>query len=132
MVTVRDVMTPAPHTIGATQTIAEAARRMRELHVRHLPVLDGGQLVGLLSDRDVRLVETLAERDDVRVDEVMSAEPFAVEASTPLTEVVSTMVRRKLGSAVVRERSEIVGIFTTTDALALLERHLGAHTPAAF
>jgi CBS domain-containing protein len=124
MKTVRELMSACPHTIGADQPVAEAAKRMRLAHVRHLPVLEGGELVGLLSDRDVRLVESLDRQQLVRVAEAMSTEPYVVDADEPLRAVVATMAARKLGSAIVRDKHEVVGIFTTTDALHLLVRHL--------
>jgi acetoin utilization protein AcuB len=124
MATVRSLMTPAPHTIGADQTVGEATRRMRQAHVRHLPVLAGGHLVGLVSERDARLAETLAESSTTRVGDVMSPEPYAVGPDEELAPVVSSMASRKLGSAVVVEDGHVVGIFTTTDALHLLLRHL--------
>jgi acetoin utilization protein AcuB len=124
MTTVRALMTPAPHTIGIRQTIEEATRRMRQAHIRHLPVLAGGRLVGMLSDRDARLVEALDVPERVRVEEVMSPDPFAVAPEDDLKRVVEIMVDRKLGSAVVLEEERVVGIFTTTDALQSLLRHL--------
>jgi acetoin utilization protein AcuB len=124
MATVRALMTPAPHTIGSQQTIGEAARRMRDAHVRHLPVLTGGHLVGLVSERDARLVETLSKTETVLVGEVMSPEPYAVAPDDDLARVVEVMATRKLGSAVVLEDDRVIGIFTTTDALHLLLRHL--------
>lgn len=124
MATVRQLMSPAPHTIGADQPIEEAVHRMRTAHVRHLPVLAGAHLVGLLSDRDVRLVETFATREHLTVSDVMSPEPFVVGADADLKDVVKTMAERKLGSAVAVEDGKVVGIFTTTDALHLLLQHL--------
>ena len=54
----------------------------------------------------------------------MTPEPFIVEAGADLKQVVETMATRKLGSAIVVEGSKVFGIFTTTDALHLLLRHL--------
>jgi len=124
MASARDLMTPSPHTIGASQTVAEAARRMRQAHVRHMPVLEGAQLVGILSERDARLVDAVAGDKNCLVSEVMTPEPFVVQAGADLKEVVETMATRKLGSAIVVEGTQVVGIFTTTDALHLLLRHL--------
>jgi acetoin utilization protein AcuB len=54
-------MTTTPHTIGVEQTLAKADKVMHELRVRHLPVLSGGKLIGILTDRDVKLVESLRD-----------------------------------------------------------------------
>ena len=120
MAKVRELMSPSPHTIGADQPIAEASKRMRLAQIRHLPVLEGAQLVGLLSDRDVRLVEMLDRQQLVRVGEAMSAEPYVVGVDDDLTGVVATMAARKLGSAIVVDHGKVVGIFST------IGRHGGA------
>ncbi len=126
MSTIRDHMTPNPHTIGADQSVEEALQRMRKFRIRHLPVLRGGELVGILSDRDVRLIEGFASagQQDIMVAEAMSPEAFATDADADLGDVVSRMASQRLGSAVVMERGQVVGIFTTTDALSLLARRL--------
>ena len=114
-------MTPHPYTIGAEQPIAAAAERMREHGIRHLPVLHGGRLVGMLSDRDVRLVEVVAEAEHVRVEDAMSPEPRCVRADAPLRTVLIDMHEHKLGSVVVTDDNDrIQGIFTATDAIRLL------------
>jgi acetoin utilization protein AcuB len=99
---------------------------MRKFEIRHLPVLHGGKLIGLLSLRDLHLVETLPNVDPelVRVEEAMTQDVYAVEPKTPLKQVVSEMAARKLGSAVVVEGSKVVGVFTTVDALDLLAERL--------
>ena len=56
-------MTPSPLTIGRDQTLATAHDLMRKHDIRHLPVLDGGVLVGIVTDRDLHLVESLAGTD---------------------------------------------------------------------
>lgn len=97
---------------------------MREHRIRHLPVLDGGVLVGILSERDLHLVESVAGTDPktTLVEEAMTPEPFAVEVDATLHGVVEQMVAHKYGCAVVTERGHVAGIFTTIDALrALLE-----------
>lgn len=124
MPTIREHMTTSPHTIGDEQPIHDAIRKMRLLHVRHLPVLHGGRLVGILSDRDLRLVESARGAEELTVGEAMSTEVFSVAADEELGSVVARMAAEKIGSAVVLARNEVVGIFTTTDALGLLSRLL--------
>lgn len=119
---VRDYMSANPHTIGQEQSLATAHRMMRENHVRHLPVLQGGVLVGLLSQRDLYLVETLKDVDpaDVTVAEAMTEAPMTVAPTDSLQAVVEEMSEKKYGSAVVMEAGKVVGIFTTIDALKAL------------
>jgi len=115
---VQKYMTTSPHTIGEDQPMAVAHRMMREHKIRHLPVLRGAKIVGLVSDRDLHMVETLKDVDPrtVLVSEAMSQEPYVVSPDAALDEVVSTMARGKLGSAVVTQHDKVVGIFTTVDA----------------
>jgi len=121
-VTVAEHMTAAPHSIGMDQSLDLAAERMSQLGVRHLPVLDGGQLVGLVSERDIALLRSVAPERAVElsVEEAMSAVPYCVEPATPLGDVARHMALRKLGSAVVAEHGRVLGVFTTTDALQVL------------
>jgi acetoin utilization protein AcuB len=115
---IQKYMTTQPHSIGEDQTMATAHRMMREHHFRHLPVLKGGKIVGVLSDRDLRLVETLRDVDpnQVRVEDAMTAKPYSVSPDAPLDEVVATMAEHKYGCAVVMQNDKLVGIFTTVDA----------------
>jgi acetoin utilization protein AcuB len=126
VLTIADRMTKTPHLIGAEQSMRAAHEVMRKFEIRHLPVLHGGKLIGLLSLRDLHLVETLPNVDPelVRVEEAMTQDVYAVEPKTPLKQVVGEMAARKLGSAVVVEGSKVVGVFTTVDALDLLAERL--------
>ena len=120
--TVRRFMTAGPHSISSQHTLADAHRLMRERGIRHLPVVDGGRLAGVVSQRDLYLLETLrgVELARERVEDAMSDEPYVVSPDAPLDEVAEAMATRRHGSALVVERTEIVGIFTSTDALRAL------------
>jgi acetoin utilization protein AcuB len=119
-------MTPTPFTIGPTQTLAAARQVMLDNGVRHLPVLDGGRLVGLLSERDLLLVESMPSVNpaSVRVEEAMAQDVFAVGPDEPVADVAGTMVDRKIGSTVVMDHERVVGVFTTVDALQALRELL--------
>ena len=114
---IQKFMTTSPHSIGADQTLSVAHEMMRAHAIRHLPVLSGGKLVGILSDRDLRLVESLkgVDPNTLSVDEAMAPTVYSVGPDTPLDEVVSTMATKKYGSAVVMQNNKVVGIFTTVD-----------------
>lgn len=115
---VQKYMTTLPHSIGLAQPMALAHDMMRRYHVRHLPVLEGGVLVGLVSDRDLHMIETLRDVDPkkVTVEEAMTSTVYAVAPDVSLDEVVATMASRKYGCAVVMQNAKLVGIFTTVDA----------------
>lgn len=115
-------MTTSPHTIGTDQTLELAHQIMREHNLRHLPVLEGGRLVGLISDRDLHLVETLRDVDprSVKVEEAMSQSVYAVEPDAPLDEVALELAEHKYGSAVVVQNHKVVGVLTTVDVCRAL------------
>jgi acetoin utilization protein AcuB len=119
-------MTRAPLILGADQTLAMAHRLMRAKRIRHLPVLRGGKLVGMLSQRDLVLIETLPDVDPatVPVEDAMTTEVFAVSPDASLASVVRKMGQRRLGSAIVMEGKRVVGLFTATDACRTLARLL--------
>lgn len=120
--TIVEVMTRAPHTIGRDQKLARAFAVMHQHSLRHLPVLDGGQLVGVLSQRDLYFVESLGGTDEIvdKVAEAMASDVYQVAPGELVADVARTMAKHKYGCAVVVDRGQVVGIFTATDALALL------------
>ena len=120
--TIQKYMTTSPHSIGIEQPLTVAHTMMQEHGIRHLPVLHGGKLLGMLTDRDLRLVESLVGVDpsEVKVEDAMSTVVYSVSPETPLDEVVSTMGEHKYGSAVVMQNMKVVGIFTTVDVCRTL------------
>jgi acetoin utilization protein AcuB len=116
---IADLMTSHPHTIGQEQTLAAAHLLMRTHRIRHLPVLEGGRLVGLLSLRDLYFVEALdgLRPDQILVADAMSPDPYTATPDELVTKVADDMAVHTHGAAVVVERGKVVGVFTTTDAL---------------
>jgi acetoin utilization protein AcuB len=110
-------MTSGPHSVGAEQTLEHAAGVMKKHDIRHLPVLHGGKLVGIVSDRDLRLIEALADVNPalMTVSDAMASTVYSVSPETPIHEVVSMMAAHKYGSAVVMKNGKVIGIFTTVD-----------------
>lgn len=116
-------MTPCPQTIEREATMAEARAQMRRLGIRHLPVLDHGQLVGVVSERDLSFAERFVDARDTSVGDVMTTDPFMAVPYAPLADVAETMAQKKYGAAIVIDRGNVVGMFTATDALrAIAER----------
>jgi acetoin utilization protein AcuB len=119
---VKKYMTPSPLSIAPDQTLERAHELMRTSRIRHLPVVRGGKLVGIVSERDLFLVETLRDVDPSRVpvEDAMSEHVYEVDADTGVDVVAEMLTEYKYGSAVVLERGELVGIFTTNDACRAL------------
>jgi acetoin utilization protein AcuB len=120
-------MTTQPHTIGPDQTLAKAETLMREFRVRHLPVLKGGKFVGILTDRDLKLVESFKDVDvnKITVEEAYTPDPYAVSPTASLDEVCSEMAAHKYSCVLVVDNKNLVGIFTWVDALNAMSELLG-------
>ena len=123
---IREVMTTDPCCIQRDEPLRNAHRLMRVRKIRHLPVLHDRQLVGLVSERDLFLLETVRSVDPEKepVEEAMTERPFAVPPDTEVRDVVDEMLAKRYGSALVVERGEVVGIFTRADALRALRNLL--------
>jgi len=108
--------------IGPKQPLAEAIRLMRLHEVRHLPVVTNGKLDGLISQRDIYLMQSLERSDPSRilVSEAMTSDVYTVEPEEPVDRVAREMVRRRIGTALVTHGPRLMGIFTATDALLAL------------
>ncbi len=131
---VRSFMTASPVVVASHRTLAEAHQLMREHRVRHLPVVDDGRLVGILSQRDLYMLETLRGIDvaSETVAEAMTAEPYTAAPDAPLDDVAREMADHRYGSAVVVDGGAVVGVFTTVDALRALAALLeGSKKPVA-
>ncbi len=121
MPTVDHYMTREPYSIAPTENLATAQQLMHAHLIRHLPVVDGNQVVGLLVERDVGVLEGIAgvALDHVEVARVMRP-PVEVWGETPLDEVSELMTAHKSDCVVVRGGHGVEGIFTATDALEAL------------
>jgi acetoin utilization protein AcuB len=119
-------MTPSPWTVRAGAQLSEARELMRAHDIRHLPVLEGGKVVGLLSQRDVYVLERYAQfGTGLTVEDAMTQDVYSVGLDEPVAAVVRQMAEHRYGSAlVIGPRDKIEGIFTTVDAMRLLARTL--------
>ena len=135
MPSVKLVMTPFPYCVEAGASLARAREMMVEHEIHHLPVTDRGELVGVISGREVALGTAIASvRDpsrEPRVREACVLHAYAVEDTEPLDGVLAIMARDRLGSALVTRRGKLVGVFTVTDACQLLADWLRSSFPAA-
>lgn len=129
---VNKFMTALPHTIGADISVKKAIELMREFRIRHLPVQKGGQLVGVISDRDIALARSFQGPGELNVDDVMTPDPYVVKLEASLDDVVLEMAEHKYGCAIVQqENGKIVGILTDNDALRILGETLRQHYKTA-
>jgi len=130
---VRDVMSMSPVTIPPSMSVHEAHALMQQRKVRHLPVLQGGCLVGIVSDRDIRLVlpspatslavwEIRHLLDALTVGEMMTCFVMTTAPDRLMTEAVGRMLGHRVGALPVVEDRRVVGILTRTDVLRAFRR----------
>jgi len=122
-------MTPFPYFIDVDAPLEEAHQLMREHHFRHLPVTSNGAIVGVLTDRDIKLIlgPDFGSPDEAQltVGDAYVEKPCVVPASTPVARVARIMADGHIGSAIVTKQDKLVGIFTVTDACRALADVLG-------
>jgi acetoin utilization protein AcuB len=123
---VREVMTADPCVISPDETLERAWAMMTEEGCRHLPVVQNGQLVGILSMTDIgRLGATIPSLMARTVGESMTKSPFTVGPDEPLESAAAQMGLHKVNCLPVVAGVKLVGIVTTYDLLDALARQLG-------
>ena len=125
---VRDAMTGDPRSIGATASVVEAARLMREQHIGSLPITEGEKLVGMITDRDIttRVVAEAADPKVTSVEDVYSRDLISVEPDNDLQEALQLMARHQVRRLPVVENERLVGIVAQADiALGKNEKQTG-------
>lgn len=114
-------MTPMPHTINPDMPVKTAMEMMRDHQIRHIPVQKGGELVGIITDRDIKLGSSFKANGELLVEDVMTPDPYTVKPQASMADIVFEMAEHKYGCAIVQqENGKVVGIFTATDGLRVL------------
>lgn len=133
---IRDVMTKNPITVDSETLVLDAQRMMKENNIRRLPVVDKGNLVGIVTQHDLlqaspspatslsihELNYLLAK---MKVKEVMKKNPFTLTPDTPFEEALRIGQDKKIGSFPVMDKGKLVGIITESDTVRFLTRALG-------
>lgn len=139
---VEDVMQRPVIMVTPRTTLPEALRLSRMRGVRHLPVLEEGKLVGIISDRDLKRAmaspANALERHEltyllekVSVAEIMTRSVITVVPELPVEEAARLMVKEKISALPVTAEGRLVGIVTETDVLDLFVRAMGAGEPSS-
>lgn len=125
--TAADAMTESPWTVRPTDSLIDAAKLMVDYEVRHLPVVENGRLVGMLSDRDIRTLVgdpvRYVDSDDgqLRVRDAMTRDPITVTKDRPIREIATELIEDQIGALPVTDRGgALVGIISYVDALRAL------------
>lgn len=128
-----DIMTENPATAPVTATVSEVVAQLYELDVRHIPIVDGSRLVGIISDRDVRAIvvttfdedelEELRKKLDTPISELMAANLVTVTAETDVSEAIDLMLDQRIGAipVVTPDNGDLAGIVSYVDILKGLQ-----------
>ena len=119
-----DVLTPQPLTIGADDCGSDAERLLREARIRHLPVVADGHLVGVVSDRDVRLERGRGRLDLATIEEMMSPRPRTLRPHSRLSSAALLMSAERIGAIPITDDRGLIGIATRVDVVAPCARAL--------
>ncbi len=124
-VPVEEFTTPNPITATEDSLIDDLNVLMKKNGIRHLPIIKGTRVIGIISERDMKVVTSLNTKEKmmIRASDIMHTNPVTVNSEMPLDEVAFVMSKNKIGSVIVNdENDQFLGIFTVTDALnALIE-----------
>ena len=124
---IREYMTHLPVEIEEFETVADAERAMQQQGVRHMPVMSGANLKGIVSQRDILQARAAKGKDvdNMPLDQLCQTDVLTVSPVDPLNAVATQMLERRVGSAIVMDGGFVVGIFTATDALRFLCQWFG-------
>jgi acetoin utilization protein AcuB len=131
---IQDIMTSPVVVISPDISLQDAYQTMQDKGIRHLPVLDGEKLVGVITDRDLRLATSALARipfpPGAKVSAVMCRSPFTADPADPVEDAARTMREKKIGCLPVTDNDRLVGIITGLDLLDALVRMTGADKPS--
>lgn len=133
---VRDVMQTNVVTVTPKTTLPEALRLVQQRRIRHLPVVEKGELIGIISDRDLKramapsattleVPELNFLLDQLSAAEIMTRTVITIAPTVPVEEAARLMVKEKISALPVTEGIRLIGIVTETDVLELLVRVMG-------
>lgn len=131
----KDIMTENPMTATELMSVAEAIGLLYELDVRHLPVVRGIELVGIVSDRDLRpfiepgeddAIEAMEDARSSTIGSFMNTDPVKVDPETDVRDIVDLMLLHRVGAIPVcdLDTGDLLGIVSYVDLLRVLQETL--------
>lgn len=129
----KKAMTPFPHSVDCTAPLERARALMDQHKVRHLPVTDAHELVGIITDRDVRstLSLTLSGKavSTLTVGDACVPHAYTVDLNEPIENVLLTMAEKHIGSALVTRKGRLAGVFTSVDVCRCFGEYIRENFP---
>jgi len=130
---VKDIMTRELITVKSTETIREAMAKSHERRIRHLPVVDEGKLIGIVSDRDLRYACPSPYSGEngpcwqIKVKDVMQKKVITAHPLDPVEEAAKMMLENRVGCLPVLLEDELVGIVTQGDIVMAFAELMGVY-----
>ena len=129
---VKSVMSAFPYWVETEDSLDAARELMREHDVSHLPVKNDNELIGIISDRDIRNVTSIwrSSRSDaltMKVGDICVQDLISVDLNEPLVKVLRLLASNHVGSVVITRSDRLAGVFTTMDACRVLAEVLDNH-----
>jgi CBS domain-containing protein len=132
---VEDVMTREVVTLGPDDTLRDAVNVVQRNRIRHIPIVEGRRLIGIVTDRDIKRATPSLHGgasqddfnrtlDDLALSHVMTRDPLTVRPSADVKDAVALLIDRKYGALPVVDGDELVGIVSDIDLLRILHTML--------
>ncbi len=125
---VKERMSPNPFTVAPDASVDEALGLMNAHGIRHLPVVGNGDLVGLVTDTQLRTAWFPSLLDELLVHNVMTDNPFVIDEDSTVYEAARLLYNHKLTGVLVQSQGKLTGILTLADILGLFVNLLGLLT----
>ncbi len=107
--------------ISPTSTVHDAYEAMKKAQIHHVPVVEKGEAIGIISDRDLQFITMMGTSNEVKCKDIMTKDPVIVSTTSEISDVALTMVDKNINSVLINNtEGKVVGIFTSTDALKIL------------
>lgn len=120
---VSEYVTPNPVTVSPDTSLQDIIELLKNYEIRHLPVIEDNRPIGIISTRDIKMLEKHNNALSLLARDIMTPSPYTISPDTPLERAAFDLSNYKIGSALIIDQdNSLTGIFTTTDALnALIE-----------
>ena len=130
--TLKAAMTPFPYSVQLETTLTAVRKLIQDHNIHHIPVMNSGEIVGVITGRDVEAREKMVNADNEQSLEVLHvpmSKPYIVDINEPLEDVLLTMANKRVGATVITKHGKLVGVFTYIDACRYFGEYLQAKFP---
>ncbi len=133
MPTLKAAMTPFPYSVQLQTPLNSVKKIMQEHNIHHLPVMDHGKIMGVITERDVKarkeLIVNSSSNETLEVQHAYTSKPYIVDINEPFDNVLLNMADKRIGSAFVTKHGKLVGVFTYIDACHYFGEYLREKFP---